>query len=94
MPYSYRVEVTPSTQSVGESENLLFDTVQRDNLFALLERIREREIVPKEEAAEFFIGLKLFGEVMLRHRRRAPFDDLFPDFRDFMMRLRDDAEGR
>jgi hypothetical protein len=40
------------------------------------------------KTAEFTIGLKLFAEVLLRHRREPLFAELFPHFNVFMKKLK------
>lgn len=85
MPHSYRITVEPLTTP---GEPLVFEATNHDELFFIVDRIRAREVVPADQAAEFAIGLKLFGEVLLRHRRESPFAELMPHFREFMKNMK------
>lgn len=93
MPHSYRVVVQRLSDMPleGEAPELTFHVTNHDEIIQLVERVKSRSILPNEEAAAFTIGLKLFGEVMLRHRRETPFAELFPYFSVFMTRLKGDA---
>ncbi len=94
MPHPYRITVQSlaTDPPANHAEALSFDVTNHDELFQLVEKVRDRGAVPKEEAAEFTIGLKLFSEVMLRHRREPLFSELFPHFGTFMKQLKDGAK--
>ena len=89
MPHSYRVTLCPQD---GHSP-LEFDVTNHDDILQLVERIRASAILPEDEAAACLVGLKLFGEVMLRHRTDPLFADLFPHFGLFMKRLKAAVAG-
>jgi hypothetical protein len=40
--------------------------------------MKDREILPSHEVAELAVGLKLFSEVMLRHRQDPLFAEMKP----------------
>jgi hypothetical protein len=42
-----------------------------------------------EEAAQFALGLKLFSEVLLKHRTKSLFAELAPAFGEFMKKLKE-----
>jgi hypothetical protein len=89
MPHTYRITVQELGTSASPSTCLLtFDATNHDNVLQVLSRVRERRAVPDEEPAEFTIGLKLFAEVLLRHRREPLFAELFPHFNVFMKKLK------
>lgn len=85
LPHDYRVTVAPLSNG---KEPLNFDVTNHDELLGIVDKIRARGVVPAAEAAEFAIGLKLFGEVLLRHGREPLFADLAPHFAEFMKRLK------
>ncbi|MGI4748431.1 MAG: DUF3861 domain-containing protein [Janthinobacterium lividum] len=93
MPHSYRVIVQRLSDITldDEARKLTFDVTNHDEIIQLVERVKSRGIVPNEEATAFTIGMKLFGEVMLRHRHETLFAELFPHFGAFMKRLKEDA---
>lgn len=90
MLHSYRVTVQglSSEGQLDDRKALCFDVTNHDELFALVERVAERGIVHDGEAAEFTVGLKLFSEVLLRHRREPLFAGFFAHFGAFMLQLK------
>ena len=90
MSYTYLVSVVrmaDDDQPISASP-ITLQTIQRDELEQIIDRIRKSGIVPEQDAAELALGLKMFGETLLRHRRTPPFATLFPHFRDFMSQLK------
>jgi hypothetical protein len=93
MPHSYRVTVQNLAPfaPAETAQNITFEVTNHDEILGLVERIAARGTIPEDEAAEFTVGLKLFSEIMLRHRRDPLFAELFPHFGAFMKRLKGDA---
>ena len=87
MAHHYRVTVEP-LDDTNTAAPLVFDTSNHDELFSIVERVRAKAIVPDEEVASFAIGLKLFTETMLRHRKHALFAELQPHIGTFMKSLK------
>lgn len=90
MPHRYQITVQPlDPQGVaGQTPPLTFIVTNHDELLDIVLKTRARNVVPDEEAAEFAIGLKLFSEVMIRHRKSDLFEALWPHFGEFMTRLK------
>ena len=60
-----------------------------DDLFAIIQRLQTKNpFGDVEQAAQFAIGLKMFSEVMLKHREHSLFDEFQPAFRAFMQKLK------
>lgn len=93
MPYAYRVIVQRLAAEPlgGAARELTFDATNHDEIIQLVERVKSRGILPDNEAAAFTLGLKLFGEILLRHRQEPLFAELYPHFGAFMKRLKSDA---
>ena len=74
-----------------------FEAGNHDDLFEIIERAQAAKITDEDEAAALALGLKLFGEVLLKHRKDSLFADLQPAFRAFIaafkQRIRDAHEG-
>ncbi|MFH7018384.1 DUF3861 domain-containing protein [Flavobacterium sp. FlaQc-47] len=76
----------------GETEpakelGLQFDN--HDEIFGIIERIKDKNIFEDpNEAAQFAIGLKLFSEIKLKHRKNPLFDELNEVFPLFMKKLK------
>jgi hypothetical protein len=90
MPHSYRLTLQSLSMEApeGEGGRLTFDVADHDELFHLDGRVAALGVVAKEETAQFTIALKLFNEVMLRHRREPMFADFFVHFGAFMKRFK------
>ncbi len=67
---------------------LQFEVGNHDNIFAIVDRVRERVDFDLASAAALAVGLKLFSEVMLENREHPLFQVFAPHFRDFMTTLK------
>ena len=86
MAHTYRVTVERLEGDVPSAvdEALVFQTTNHDDLFKILSAVRQKQLLPDDETAEFTIGLKLFAEVLMKHRSDTPFMELFPHIGSFM----------
>lgn len=78
MTHFYQISVEkigkPSTQD--NCRTLIFEVANHDDFFDIIRKVRAGRHVSDEEVAPFAIGLKLFSEIMLRHRKAPLFADL------------------
>lgn len=85
--HRYRVTIehvgTPR-EGVETRPALTFETVNHDEIIAIVERIRASGQYAEDEAASLGIGLKLFSEVMLKRRDDPLFAALQPAIRAFI----------
>lgn len=90
MAHNYRITVERLEDDVPSAvdEALVFQTTNHDDLFKILSAVRQKQLLPDDETAEFTIGLKLFTEVLMRHRADPPFRELFPHIGSFMKSLK------
>ncbi|ATU92962.1 DUF3861 domain-containing protein [Phyllobacterium zundukense] len=90
MPHTYRITVEELGEAAfaSDARTLTFDASNHDDLIRILELMRDKAILPDGETAEFTIGLKLFTEVVLRHRAEPLFSELFPHLGAFMKKLK------
>lgn len=90
--HQYRLTLEYLKDNKGEAvqtDNIVLDFGNHDNIFAIIEMQKEKNIFEdKQQAVEFAIGLKLFGEVMLKNKENPLFEDLIPCFKDFMRKLK------
>lgn len=91
--HRYRITVehlaTPGGEPPG-AEPLVFETTHQDDLFAMAEKMRARDDIAPEEAAPLAVGLKLFTEVALMHRREPLFEGVMETVGTFIGRLKGD----
>ena len=60
-----------------------------DEIFGIIERITEKNLFDDpSEAVQFALGLKLFSEIKLKHRKNPLFDELNEVFPIFMKKLK------
>jgi hypothetical protein len=86
MPHRYRITVEPLTPKAGPP--LIFEADNHDDIIAVARRIAASGTMTEREAAELAVGLKLFGEVVLRHRRDPVFSPMLATITDFMKRFK------
>jgi len=90
MPHRYKITVQPLDEdgSAEDTAPLTFTVTNHDDLLEIASKTRAIQAVPGDEALEFAIGLKLFSEVLIRHRKAPLFENLWPHFGDFMKQLK------
>lgn len=91
--YRITVEALDENGQPQPREPLTFEAANHDDVLAIVERMRKRSEFEGDEAPAFAIGLKLFSEVMLRHRDLPLFAGFAPHFREFMQTLKKGARA-
>lgn len=93
--HRYRITVEHLADAHGSplpnDQPLQFEVGNHDNIFAIVERTRERVDFDPISATALAVGLKLFSEVMLEDRDHPLFQSFAPHFRDFMTTLKKGA---
>lgn len=75
-----------------QGRTLAFEFENHDDVFDIIDKIQSKNIFGnKNHDVEFALGLKLFSEVMLRHRDNLLFEELRPAFGQFMKKLKNTA---
>ena len=60
-----------------------------DEIFGIIEIVKEKNLFgDKRHSTEFAIGLKMFSEVMLKHKTHPLFEEIFPAMGVFMKKLK------
>lgn len=73
-------------------KSLAFNFENHDDILHVIDRINKSSWFKNEnDALEFGLGLKLFSEVMLRNRTNPLFEELLPEFKKFMTKLKKGA---
>ena len=88
--YSISVEELDA-QSAEAGRKMSFSVENHDDIFAIVNRLQSGGAVPAAEAEEFALGLKLFSEVVIRHRAEPLFSEVFGDIARFIKRLKAEA---
>lgn len=61
-----------------------FEVGNHDDLFQIIQRVQSAQLTDADTAAALALGMKLFGEVMLKHRKDPLFEKLQPAYREFI----------
>lgn len=91
--HRFRITVEALTDRKGEpvdQPELVFEVENHDDILAIVERIQGREDLNfgEQNSAAFAVGLKLFSEVMMEHRKHPLFEPLRDSFKQFMIGLK------
>ena len=87
--YHLRLEQVAAKEGAFEPAALELEFGNHDDILEIVRRMQARSIFTDAgEAAQFAIGLKLFSEVMLKHRADPLFAELGPAFGPFMKKLK------
>ncbi|MFI8415391.1 DUF3861 domain-containing protein [Serratia sp. NPDC078593] len=91
--HRFRITVEALSDRQGEPVEktpLVFEVENHDDILAIVERIQGREDLAfgAENSAAFAVGLKLFSEVMIEHRKHPVFTPLREAFKAFMVGLK------
>ncbi|UYW01428.1 DUF3861 domain-containing protein [Flavobacterium agricola] len=93
----YQLQLTELELKNQESTNqtLTFDFENHDDIFNILERTKNTQGFsnPNDEI-EFFVGLKLFSEVMLRNKKNPLFEEFFPAFVELMKKIKENTANK
>lgn len=88
----YHLELRLNQYANGETlpaKELEFDFDNHDEIFAIIERLKEKDpFNDPSQAVQFALGLKLFGEVKLKNRNHPLFEELNTVFGAFMKKLK------
>ena len=90
--YTIRIEhVQNPDGTIPQNGPLEFAFSSHDELFSIVDKLKDRSDITQEEAAPLGLGIKLFGSVMLANRKSELFASLFPHFASFMKTLKQKA---
>lgn len=88
----YYLTLSLKEYSNGEKEpakELGIEFENHDEIFSIIEKIKNKNLFENEyEAIQFALGLKLFGEIKLKHRKNPLFDEINEVFPIFMKKLK------
>ncbi len=75
----------------GERRRLEVELENHDDIFVIVERVGHH-FDNAEDAKQFALGLKLLGNVLMKHRDMELFAELEPSFKAFMQKLKGRAK--
>lgn len=89
--YTYRLNLQALEDKSGtkRTEELRLEFENHDDIFDIIERVKSKAIFDDDQTSiEFAVGLKLFTEVLLKHRKNPLFEELGPQMASFMQKLK------
>jgi hypothetical protein len=96
--HEYQITVQHVKDANGQAstyaEALQFQAFNHDDIFEVLQRVKDANLLDEESAKAFAVGLKLFGEVLLENKDVPMFKAFFPDFLQFMKALKQQVKNQ
>lgn len=88
--YRYRITVEALSEN-AENPSLQFTTENHDDIISIAQRLSGKFGLDEDGSKAFAIGLKLFGETVLKNREHPLFQGIKPALGDFMKELKRQA---
>lgn len=88
MRHQYRVTLEKLDEQQQTTQALSFNTENHDDIFNILDKVDDKFGFSEAQTQSFIVGLKLFGEVMMQERKHPLFEELGPQFKQFMKKLK------
>ncbi|GAL03467.1 DUF3861 domain-containing protein [Photobacterium aphoticum] len=82
--HEYRITI----EEVGEAKTLTFTVQDREDLMAIVEKVKQGSGLEENDATRVGVALRLLGPVMMADRKHPLFADFMPHFRQFMNNLK------
>ncbi len=77
--YNIRVEHTSNPDgSTPDDQPVEFDVASHDEILGIIEKLKNRPDIEPEIAAQLALGIKLFGGILLEHRKSNRFQRWLP----------------
>ena len=85
----YRITVEQIVDdSAVENPRVTCEVTDREDIFAIIERIKKGSGLEANDATALAIGLRLVGTVMMANKKLPILSELMPSFKDFMIKLK------
>lgn len=86
--------ITIKETNTTDAQTLTFEMQDRENLFAIVDALKEKSTLDENDATRLGVALRLLGPVMMKDRKHPLFADFFPHFKDFMTNLKSKVKNR
>lgn len=81
----YRITVE---QLEPTKQTLTFEFEDREDLFALVDKMKQGSELDNASSTRLAVALRLFGPLLIAHRKHPLFVDFMPSFKVFMNNLK------
>lgn len=83
--YKFTIEQIKDKQgNTSENKQLSFELEHNEDIFQIVQKVKQKDGIKEDEATVLAIGLKLFASVLLENKNKKPFKELLPHFKNFM----------
>lgn len=90
--FNYKITVEALSEAASEEptgpQMIEFGAKNHDDLFKIVEAVRAKKILDDDASAALAIGLKLFSEVVLQHRKDPLFSEMQQALQKFTLQLK------
>ncbi|MEZ8120103.1 DUF3861 domain-containing protein [Vibrio splendidus] len=92
---NYRITIEEvSVKEDRELQTMQFEIEDRENMFAIVEKIKQDSGLDEQSAARLGVSIRLLGPLMMQGRKHPLFVNFMPHFRDFMQNLKKTLKGQ
>lgn len=84
----YRVTIEEITSEQETAQVLRFETQDREDLFNVVDTLKQNSELEPETATKLGVSLRLLGPILMQHRKHELFIDFMPHFKTFMHNLK------
>ncbi|MEZ8151125.1 DUF3861 domain-containing protein [Vibrio splendidus] len=92
---NYRITIEEvSVKEDRELQTMQFEIEDRENMFAIVEKIKQDSGLDEQSAARLGVSVRLLGPMMMQDRKHPLFVDFMPHFRNFMQNLKKTLKGQ
>ncbi|MFA0390580.1 DUF3861 domain-containing protein [Vibrio splendidus] len=92
---NYRITIEEvSVKEDRELQTMQFEIEDRENMFAIVEKIKQDSGLDEQSAARLGVSIRLLGPMMMQDRKHPLFVDFMPHFRNFMQNLKKTLKGQ
>jgi hypothetical protein len=67
---------------------LSFEAGNHDDLFEIIHNVQRARLFDEDTSAALALGMKLFSEVVLEHRKDPLFQQIFEDYRQYIVQFK------
>lgn len=87
--YRFTIDHLEDAKGVAiDDSSLTFETRNHDDLLKIVEAMKGKMELDEMDATAFAIGLKLFGEVMMKNRKNEIFKEFKPHLNNLMKEIK------
>ena len=86
---SYRITIENiNSEDKHSSENMQFEMQDREDMFAVVDKLKQSKDLDEQSAIQVGVALRLLGSFIRQNRKNPLFIDFMPHFKNFMVNLK------